>query len=449
MYDKMRLGMAQATRLTRAGRLEEATATIQRTLQGLKTPEADSLSAEPPRKEPLKLITQVINADLEPAILSVPTTSRQTQANEGATTVEKTPKSQKPQSLASLFNRSQPWRDTVRSPGSKLSGLGSLPRLKRTGSEVPTGGQFIDGSYTNQAGTRSYKLYIPSAYQGQALPLVVMLHGCTQTPDDFAAGTRMNVLAEKELFFVVYPAQAIAANPSQCWNWFKVDDQQRDRGEPSLIAGITYQIVSDYQVDSRRIYLAGMSAGGAMAAIMGVSYPDVYAAIGLHSGLAYGVASNLPSALAAMQHGGNDEVNAGSDLKSRSTVDSFTQKGRDDSRVGTSSRFVPIIVFQGERDATVHPRNADQVLSQWATIYSRGISNLGVSVTQKQVTNGHGYTRSLYQDKNGYIVMEKWLVHGAGHAWSGGSLHGSFTDPKGPDASSEMVRFFWEHPQNE
>jgi len=168
---------------------------------------------------------------------------------------------------------------------------------------VPDGGQFVDGSYSNQAGSRAYKFYIPSDYRGQALPLVVMLHGCIQSPDDFATGTRMNVLAEERTCFVAYPAQDASANPSKCWNWFSRSNQQRGEGEPSLIAGITLQIMRDYSVAPQRIYVAGLSAGAAAAAIMGMTYPDLYAAIGVHSGLTCGAASDLPSAFAAMREG--------------------------------------------------------------------------------------------------------------------------------------------------
>ena len=315
---------------------------------------------------------------------------------------------------------------------------GSEPKPDRTPDIVPDGGRFISGAYTNHAGTRSYKLYIPSGYHGQPLPLVVMLHGCTQNPDDFAAGTRMNVLAETHQCFVVYPAQPATANSSKCWNWFEAAHQQRDSGEPSLIAGLTRQILANYRVDERRIYVAGLSAGGAMAMTMVMTYPDLYAAVGIHSGLAYAVAQDLPSALSAM-HGGfgiSPRGHAG---------------GTDSENIFATS--VPAIVFHGDRDTTVHPRNGDQVIAQCAP--SQGVRGAapdsghapGVSVTQGRIQNGHTYTHTTYHGASGQPVIEYWLVHGAGHAWSGGSSDGSYTDTKGPDASQEMLRFFFDHPQ--
>jgi poly(hydroxyalkanoate) depolymerase family esterase len=267
-----------------------------------------------------------------------------------------------------------------------------------------------------------------------------MLHGCTQTPDDFAAGTRMNVLAETEPFLVVYPEQDILANQSKCWNWFRATDQHRSHGEPSIIAGITHQIVSTYHLHARRAYVGGLSAGGAMAAIMGVTYPDLYAAIGVHSGLPYGAAHDLPSAFAAMRLG---EMTAGQERGSRF------------AGTGSCTRLVPIIVFHGDRDTTVKVRNADQVIAQWAALHADGRPETAagtkprVTVQPGQVPAGHTYTCAIYHDANGQAIMERWLVHGAGHGWSGGSPSGSFTTPNGPDATQEMLRFFAAHPQRE
>ncbi len=470
MNDRTGTGMAEATRLTRAGQLSEATALIQRTLRGMLASQAMANTTN----EPVDASFRVFDADPPPTDgsaqapncqsdthtvfklpapdIAVSTHERESaysertstrsdpsgeHLREASATVLHTRGGERAESAPAVPEWATRLRATLRSPRSGLGIPASSPMLDRARSDICPGGQFIDGTYTNHAGTRPYKLYIPSAYRGQALPLVVMLHGCTQTPDDFAAGTRMNVFAERELFFVVYPAQTASANQSKCWNWFKATDQHRGRGEPSIIAGITHQIVSTYRLNARRVYVVGLSAGGAMAVIMGVSYPDLYAAIGVHSGLAYGIAHDLPSALAAMQQGGT------------------TAAPQWDSRFptgGPGTRVVPTIVFHGDRDMTVHPDNGDQVLAQRATINGGGgpgtvaEANLRVTVTLGQVPAGHTYTRSIYHNASGHAVMERWLVHGAGHRWSGGSPYGSFTDPKGPDASQEMIRFFYKHP---
>jgi poly(hydroxyalkanoate) depolymerase family esterase len=264
-------------------------------------------------------------------------------------------------------------------------------------------------------------LYVPSGYVGQAMPLVVMLHGCTQSPDDFAAGTGMNSVAEAEGFLAAYPAQAIAANQSKCWNWFQAPHQRRDGGEPSLIAGITRQVMAQYNVDPGRVYIAGMSAGGAMAAILGATYPDLYAAVGVHSGLAPGSAHDLPSALRAMRQGGR-----------------ATQ-----TRVDVA---LPLILFHGDRDSTVQPCNADHLVEQWTA--AAGASTPGAAtVHEGQVLGGRSYTRKIYTDDTGRPIVERWTIHGAGHAWSGGSRKGTYTDPAGPNASREVARFFLEHPR--
>ena len=294
-------------------------------------------------------------------------------------------------------------------------------------------GRYLSGSCTNQAGTRSYKLYVPSGYTGQQLPLVVMLHGCTQHPDDFAAGTGMNAVAEENNCFVVYPAQPQSANGSKCWNWFNTGDQQRGKGEPSIIADITREIIREYKIDSGRVYVAGLSAGGAMAAVMGATYPDLYAAIGIHSGLPYAVAHDMPSAFAAMK----------------------SRKGKGTARksAGKALPFahtMPAILFHGDHDATVDLSNGEQTLTQClGPACSDAGKDGNIKSEQGQVPDGRNYTRTLVHDAQGKAIAEKWIVHGAGHAWSGGSSNGSYTDPRGPDAAREMVRFFTTHVRKE
>jgi poly(hydroxyalkanoate) depolymerase family esterase len=305
---------------------------------------------------------------------------------------------------------------------------GGLPGLSpaHAPDPVPEGARFTTQTFANEAGSRTYKLYVPSTLRDgqQPVPLVVMLHGCTQSPDDFAAGTKMNALAEERGFLVAYPAQPPSAHAQKCWNWFKPGDQQRGRGEPALLAGITRQVMRDHAVDPARVYVAGLSAGGAAAAIMGAAYPDLYAAVGVHSGLACGAASDLPSAFAAMAGGG-------AAAPRRSTA-------------GEPARVVPTIVFHADRDATVHPSNGDQVVAQAGAASNGG---LRATVERGQVPGGHAYSRTLHADAaGGPAVLEQWVVHGGGHAWSGGSASGSYTDPRGPDASREMLRFFLDHP---
>ncbi len=288
-------------------------------------------------------------------------------------------------------------------------------------------GQFVTGSYSNQAGARPYKLYIPMSYAKKRLPLIVMLHGCNQTAVVFANGTRMNVLAEEWQCFVLYPEQTHAASRSRCWNWFKRGDQRRDKGEPSILAGMTREVMHRYRIDPGKVYLAGLSAGGAMAAVMGTAYPELYAAVGVHSGLACGSAHDLPSALAAMRG-------------------APTPMSGDHSGATPRAPATPTIVFHGDRDKTVHPRNGEHVVSR--SLEQSGALNADTSVERAQVPGGRAYTRTIHRDWTGRVVLEYWLVHGGGHAWFGGSPRGSYTDPKGPDAAREMIRFFYEIPSS-
>jgi len=293
-----------------------------------------------------------------------------------------------------------------------------MPKMFEPAAEprIPDGSTFEERHFANAAGNRGYKLFIPSGIRGKTVPLVVMLHGCTQSPDDFAAGTRMNVLAEQQKFLVAYPAQSRTANFSKCWNWFRTDDQQRGQGEPSLIAGITREIMQDFPVHPGRVYIAGLSAGGAAAAVMGAAYPELYAAIGVHSGLACGAAHDMPSAMLAMRQGG-----------AASSV--------------TGARVVPTIVFHGDQDKTVNVVNAEQVIAQ-----AKGAARLRRSVAEGNSPGGVRYTRTVQSDDAGRALLEEWMLHGAGHAWSGGDTAGTYTDPHGPDASREMLRFFLQQP---
>jgi poly(hydroxyalkanoate) depolymerase family esterase len=269
-------------------------------------------------------------------------------------------------------------------------------------------GQFLEGSFSNEAGTRNYRLYVPTRPAAGPRPLIVMLHGCKQNPVDFAAGTTMNLLAEESGCLVLYPEQAASANHSQCWNWFEGAHQQRGQGEPSLIAGMTRQVLREHDGDADRVYVAGLSAGGAMAAVMAASYPELYAAAGVHSGLPVGSAHDLMSALNAMKG------------------------ARKKPAASSGARPVRTIVFHGDRDATVHPSNGDAVYRQFTQ----------AAGTKELEERGPGHIRTVARDAGGRVVAEHWNLHGAGHAWSGGSTAGSYATSSGPNASSEMLRFF-------
>ena len=413
MTNMLHREMLEATRLTRAGRLTEATVLLQRVLQGHDSRAADasqsrssgnllSLSdsatdSAPTNDQPS---AGYLHANIGPEVGGAKGANVRKDASAG---------------LHALFERIDLKSRLPR---------GERPRAEPTPDVVPNGGRFLTRTYDNQVARLAYKLYIPSGYDGRALPLVVMLHGCKQTADDFAAGTGMNRLAEEHACFVAYPEQSAGANAAKCWNWFRPIDQQRGRGEPALIAGITRQIMTDYCVDPRRVYVAGLSAGAAAAAIMGTTYPDLYAAIGVHSGLACGAANDLPSALAAMRQG-----EMAPDLR---TTAIFTDEEK--------GRIVPTIVFHGDRDTVVHPHNGDRVIAR-STMTA---AQLHTTVERGQATGGHAYTRTVHADASGRILFEHWDIHGGGHAWSGGHPAGTFTDPRGPDASREMIRFFLE-----
>src|SRR5580700_10108234 len=379
MHARQMTAMAEATRLTRQGRLAEATALIQQTLASAavtqRTPDTPSAGQE---------------TGSTPG--RYPATPPALPAGRGP---------QRRRALPGWFTRRRalPNRDArdLRHPLRPAA-----PAVNRSAA------RFEAFSYTHAGGP---------------LPLVVMLHGGTQDAAIFAAATGMNDLAERQGFLVAYPEQPPSANAGKYWNWFVPGHQRRDAGEPSLIAGITRQVTERHGADATRVYVAGFSAGGAMAAVMAAVYPDLYAAAGVHSGLPYAAAGNTASAFAAMKQGPSRPARL-------------------------LARSVPLIVFHGDRDATVVPANAAGLIDDaLAAARPDGRPRTPpTAVTTGQVPGGHAYTRTRYQDPAGAALAELWTVHQSGHAWSGGVPHGSYTDPRGPDASAELIRFFDEHP---
>ncbi|MBA2445071.1 MAG: PHB depolymerase family esterase [Nocardioidaceae bacterium] len=372
MNDDGQANMAEATRLTRAGRLAEATALLQRKLG----------KGQPPATTP----GRAVPAD-RPALMP---------AGRGL------------------------GRATGERLREKLHRGGDVPAAKPTRTSSPAlPGTFTDAHHSGPTDTRRYKLYIPSGYTGSPRPLIVMLHGGTQSADDFAAGTGMNAVAERETFLVAYPEQSTGANAMKYWNWFRPVDQRRGGGEPALIAGITQEVLQTYAVDAGQVFVAGFSAGAAMAAVMAATYPDLYAAAGVHSGLAYGSAQDVGSAFAAMKQGPSRPVRL-------------------------PGATVPLIVFHGDQDQTVAQVNADRLVDQWRSSPAKTATS-APTVRRDETPGGRAYSQSIYSDAEGDVAMEQWIVHGGGHAWSGGSPAGSYTDPLGPDASVEMARFFQAH----
>ncbi|WP_340107358.1 PHB depolymerase family esterase [Pikeienuella sp. HZG-20] len=280
---------------------------------------------------------------------------------------------------------------------------------------IPEGAEFRTERFSCAAGSRAYRTYVPSTAAEGVAGVLVMLHGCTQNPEDFAAGTGMNALAETRRLIVIYPQQSRGDNAQSCWNWFSRGDQRRDRGEPAILAGMTRKAMAEHGAPSDRTFVAGLSAGAAMAVILGETYPDVFSAVGAHSGLPFGAAKDVASAFAAMSGGA---------------------QGAAGGRPHTPA--VRTIVFHGSADSTVHPSNGERIAQQ---VMDRGAWRT-IETDARAYGPGRSFTRKIATTADGVIELEHWVVDGLAHAWSGGRPGGSYTDAKGPDASAEMVRFF-------
>lgn len=381
--------MAMATELTRAGKLREATEMLQSLM---KSPAASTAAASTARGD-------------TDAIEGVFSRVGQEQPRPPAAAAERpvvTPRTKPRAGLAETLRK-------IAAGGMPAHGMKTTQDP-----DLPPGAQFLSARHGSPHGQRNYRLYIPAKTTELPMPLIVMLHGCTQTAEDFAIGTGMNAVAEDLGFMVVYPMQPSGANAQKCWNWFRPEDQVRGRGEPALIAGMVSDILRNHPVDPARVYIAGLSAGAAAAVIAASAYPEMFSAVGAHSGLAAGSARDVASAFATMRSG-----TAGKPHKTA----------------------VPTIVFQGLSDTTVHPQNGHAVIAQ-AVQSMAGLRKVGVAEAS---ISGRKVHRTAHQDDSGRTMAELWEIEGVGHAWAGGNAQGSYTDPTGPDASRQMVRFFLQH----
>ncbi|HUF56908.1 MAG TPA: PHB depolymerase family esterase [Thermohalobaculum sp.] len=428
MTPDLATAMRRALDSTRAQRPDEATAIIQQALAGAGAGEGHAPAAGPSRHAPTARFSLVDPAadDAEPAPRPGPSGGPEPRPT--------APRPARGLPFSVVDGSTRPGRGgpggagigrSLRSvidslargrggPGAGLPGL----RTPSAPPAIPDGARYETRSFACPAGSRSYRLYVPSVLPETGRGLVVMLHGCTQDPDDFASGTRMNAVAEAHGLIVAYPEQSRAENPSACWNWFRPGDQRQGAGEPAILAGLTREVAAEFGVAPGRIFVAGLSAGGAMAAVLGAAYPELYAAAGIHSGLPAGSASDVASAFAAMRG----------------------DPGWGGGAVAVNGSQVRTIVFHGDADRTVHPSNGEKIVAGFGGAPDE-------QVVHGRAPEGRSYTRSVTRGTDGEAVAEHWVIGGAGHAWSGGDPAGSYTDPAGPDASRQMVRFFLSLPE--
>lgn len=423
--------MRRAGRSTRAGKLRDATRIIQVALAGQGLSGQHVPAPEPAAPFPTQAAARQSGV-LELKAREIGRTARlqpeERSAPDAGAYAENSPASAGAYKFARIQRLRRPLGEVVKALRRRpmaCDALGSLPGITLPGAArrsspppLPDGARYVARSFTCAAGTRDYKLYIPASAGERPRGLIVMLHGCKQDPDDFAAGTRMNEVAEVHGLVVAYPGQTGAYNASSCWNWFDRAHQERDFGEPAIIAGITREVASAFGLDRQSVFVAGLSAGGAMAVVMGETYPDLYAAIGVHSGLAYGSANDVMSAFAAMR----GEAGFGRAEQARS---------------GANFTAVRTIVFHGSADRTVHPSNSHRIIEA-----ANPGGALRIKTQHGRAAGGRTYTRTIVEGPGGSPQLEHWRLEGAGHAWSGGHPDGTYTDPQGPDASLEIARFF-------
>lgn len=372
--------LARATALTRAGKLHEATAEIQSLLRGQRP------NSQPPSTDHDVLEGEFRRLDTGP------------DDKQAAPTPRPQPRTRLSETLRRIA----------------AGGMPATGPLAARDVPIPKGAQFLSLTHNSAHGSISYRLYIPANQSDAPMPLVVMLHGCTQTPEDFAIGTGMNRVAEARGLLIAYPSQPSARNAQKCWNWFRPEDQHRGRGEPALIAGLASDILRDHCGDPSRVYIAGLSAGAAAAVIVAAQYPDVFSAAGVHSGLPAGSARDVPSAFSAMRQGGLAEPHRS---------------------------IVPVIVFHGSNDATVHPQNAKAIISQ----ATKAMPDMASETVLSRSNPGRSVERTIHRNMDGKPMAELWEIDRAGHAWMGGDAAGSYVDPTGPDASRHMIDFFLHH----
>ncbi len=310
------------------------------------------------------------------------------------------------------------------------TGLTRLPAmLRRDGGERPAG-RWIRRRYTGTAGTRLYDVYVPGGARRGRMPMVLLLHGCRQTGTDFGRDSGFAELADTAGFVLVMPRQEVQHQLQRCWRWYDAEHQQRDEGEPAILRGIVDDVplvLPGGRIDRRRVFVAGLSAGGAMALILATTYPDVFAAAGVHSATAYRSATRGVNALGAMAARG-----AGPDS-------------------GAAGRMAPVVLLHGTDDAIVRPPNADRIVDQWLASRRGAVNGPGraavrpLASTKALVVGGRRCLRTRWYTVGGRRVLEYWRVDGLGHAWSGGSARAAFIDRAGPSAAQVMWTFFGKH----